>query len=153
MVVRNENRDITADRLIKRLYQTTREISKGLNMTLSECNIYSSEWTVIKAIKECGPMTQVALANYLCIEPAAISKTLGKLAGKNIIDKQDGQDKREKYVYLTPYAEMKYDELAEIVDNHRQAILRDLSEEDFAKGIWLLEKIMANANEFNSSMK
>lgn len=149
----NNKKNDLSDCLIRKIYQTTRDISKGLNMALSESGVYSSEWTVIKAIKEKGPMTQVALATYLSIEPAAISKTLGKLANKNIIDKRDGQDKREKHVYLTPYAEEKYSELAVIVEGHRQDILRDLSEEDFNTMIRLLDKIMDNAGEFNSSAR
>ena len=77
-------------------------MSKSVNRALYSTNIYGSEWTILKTIHDQGTMTQTALANYLNIEPAAISKTIRQLMKKNLIMRQSGEDKREKYIYLTP---------------------------------------------------
>ena len=83
--------------MVHQLYQTTRAMSKSVNRALYSTNIYGSEWTILKTIHDQGTMTQTALANYLNIEPAAISKTIRQLMKKNLIMRQSGEDKREKY--------------------------------------------------------
>lgn len=57
-------------------------MSKSVNHALYSTNIYGSEWTILKTIHDQGTMTQTALANYLNIEPAAISKTIRQLMKK-----------------------------------------------------------------------
>lgn len=57
-------------------------MSKSVNRALYSTNIYGSEWTILKTIHDQGTMTQTALANYLNIEPAAISKTIRQLMKK-----------------------------------------------------------------------
>ena len=138
------NQDISDD-LVHQIYQTTRIISKSLNLELSCCGLFSSEWTIIKAIKKHGCMTQVALADCLNIEPAAISKSLAKLEKKEIIERYFGQDRREKYIILTKSAIEKYDEYTEIVDSHRYQLLKDLDIEEQKLLIILLNKIAINA--------
>mgnify|MGYP000957204092 CR=1 FL=1 len=63
-------------------------MSKSVNHALYSTNIYGSEWTILKTIHDQGTMTQTALANYLNIEPAAISKTIRQLMKKNLIMRQ-----------------------------------------------------------------
>lgn len=70
-------------------------MSKSVNRALYSTNIYGSEWTILKTIHDQGTMTQTALANYLNIEPATISKTIRQLMKKNLIMRQSGEDKRE----------------------------------------------------------
>ena len=95
----NEHIELS-DRVIHQLYQTTRAMTKSLNQLLEAYGLFSSEWTVINSIKLHGEMTQSALADYLNIEPAAISKSLSKLEKKGFIERRTGEDKREKYVFL-----------------------------------------------------
>lgn len=134
----------TSDLLIHQLYQTTRAIAKNLNATLTEYGIFGSEWTILKIIKEKGSMTQVALANYLNIEPAAISKSLAKLEKKGFIERQLGSDKREKNILLTALAVKQYVELNEIVSRHRKKILIHLPEEKQEEMIRLLKTMYLN---------
>lgn len=138
------NQDISDD-LVHQIYQTTRVISKSLNLELTCCGLFSSEWTIIKVIKKHGSMTQVSLADFLNIEPAAISKSLAKLEKKEIIERRFGQDRREKYILLTKGAIEKYDEYTEIVAKHRQEILKGVNLEEQKLLIMLLSKIAANA--------
>lgn len=90
-------------------------------------------------------MTQVALADFLKIEPAAISKSLAKLEKKAIIQRCFGHDRREKYIILTKEAIEKYAEYTAIVDKHCYEILKDLNIEEQKLLIRLLNKIAINA--------
>lgn len=134
-----------AAKLIHLLYQTTRSISQGVNQALTEYGLYSSEWSIIVAIKQTGPISQIALANYLNIEPAAISKTVVKLEEKGFVERKSGNDKREKKVFLTEKALSQYDIWEKVIDNHRRSILSDLTAEKQAELYQMLDAIYTKA--------
>ncbi len=134
-------------KLIHLLYQTTRAISQGVNQVLVESGLYSSEWSIIMTIKETGPISQIALANYLNIEPAAISKTVVKLEEKGFIERKSGNNKREKKVLLTEKALSQYTIWEKAIDNHRQSILVDLPKEKQHELYVMLESIYSNSQK------
>ncbi|VBB05784.1 Hypothetical protein LUCI_0995 [Lucifera butyrica] len=138
---------MNAAKLIHLLYQTTRAISQGVNQELAEYGLYSSEWSIIVALKETGPLPQIALANYLNVEPAAISKTVIKLEEKGLVERKSGNDKREKKVFLTEKALGQYAVWEKAVDNHRQSILIDLPEEKQHDLYGMLESIYLNSQK------
>lgn len=139
---------MNSDQLIHLLYQTTRAISQGLNQTLADHGLYSSEWSVIKAIKEKGTISQITLANYLNIEPAAISKTLVKLEEKGFVERGIGSDKREKKVFLTEKGLSEFPVWEKVVEKHRQAILADLSEEKQNQLYEMVQSIYVNTQKY-----
>lgn len=137
----------TTDKLIRQFYQTTRAISAGLNQILEPYGIYSSEWTIIAAIKEQGAMSQAILANYLNIEPPAISKSLVNLERKGLIQRKEGTDKREKTVFLSEEALRQYSQWEKIVGQHRNQILTGLTDENLSELYAVLKTIFINAQE------
>ncbi|WP_312340018.1 MarR family winged helix-turn-helix transcriptional regulator [Anaerospora hongkongensis] len=139
---------MTATNLIHLLFQTTRGISQGVNQTLAKYGLYSSEWSIILAIKITGPITQIALANYLNIEPPAISRTLKKLEKKGLIERNYANDRREKKVFLTEKAISQYTIWEEAIDNHRHSILIDLPEEKQREINVLLTSIFLNTQKY-----
>lgn len=134
--------------LIHLLYQTTRAISQGVNHVLTEHGLYSSEWSLIVALKETGPISQIALAKYLHIEPAAISKTVVKLEEKNLVERRSGSDKREKQVFLTNEALSRFAIWEDAVSKHRQAILADLTPKQQEELSIMLQSIYTNSEQF-----
>lgn len=82
--------------------------SNGVNQVLADYGLYSSEWSIIVTLKKNGPISQIALAKYLNIEPAAISKTVVKLEEKGFVGRKYINDKREKKVSLTEKALSQY---------------------------------------------
>jgi Transcriptional regulators len=139
---------MNAAQLIHLLYQTTRAISQGVNQVLAEYGLYSSEWSIIVAVKASGPIAQIALANYLNIEPAAISKTVVKLEEKGFVARKSGNDKREKIVSLTEKALSQFAVWEAAVDNHRQAILAGLPEDKQHELFVMLETIYTNSQNY-----
>lgn len=139
---------MSAAELIHLLYQTTRAISQGVNQVLDDYGLYSSEWSIIVAINETGPVSQIALANYLNIEPAAISKTVVKLEEKGFVERKPGNDKREKMVYLTEQAQKQFAIWEKAIDQHRQAILADLTEAKQHDLYVMLDSIYSNSQKF-----
>jgi MarR family transcriptional regulator for hemolysin len=141
---------MNANQLIHLLYQTTRAISQGLNQILVVHGLYSSEWSIIVAIKEIGPISQIALANYLNIEPAAISKSLVRLEEKEFVERKTGNDKREKKVFLTDKALSQYPIWEKVIDKQRQFILADLSKEKQNELYVMLQSIYLNSQKYKN---
>jgi MarR family transcriptional regulator for hemolysin len=134
-----------SEKLLHQLFQTVRIISKGLNKSLEPYGLYSSEWSIITTLKETGSMTQGALANYLNIEPPAVSRSVAKLERKGLIIRNTGTDKREKSVFLTKEALKQYSKWLEISGYHRKAVLANLSNEKQAELIVSLKTIFESA--------
>ena len=118
------------DLLIHQLYQTMRAFSKTLNSEIYTADVYSSEWSILKMVKEHDNISQLELANCLNVEPAAISKTIKKMEEKNLIKRQRIQGKREKYIFLTEHAIELYDFLEKRVTKHRVKALKGLTAEE-----------------------
>lgn len=125
------NDDIQA--LIYEIYQTTRAITKSINRALYNTTIYGSEWSILHALKKQGTMTQTALSNYLNIEPAAISKTLRQLIQKDLIIKKPGEDRREKFIFLSDTAEENYPTWERLIETHCNNISTAISKEECLK--------------------
>lgn len=117
------------DYLIHRLYVMMRLFTKTLNDSISPYGLYSSEWTVLNYLIHHDGLLQADIAAALEIEPAAISKTLSKMEKKGLITKSFQQDKREKYISLTPAAKELFPTLAEAVRTHRHTALNTVPEE------------------------
>ena len=138
---------MNAANLIHLLFQTTRAISQGVNQTLAEDGLYFSEWSMLVALKETGQVCQSTLANYLNIEPAAISKTTIRLEEKGLVERKTGNDKREKTVLLTPKALSQYEVLEKKIALHRQSILAGLPEEKQQELAIMLRSIFSNSTK------
>lgn len=137
----------TTEQIIHQLYQTTRIISTGLNQQLEPCGIFSSEWAIITTVKTQGTMSQTALANYLHIEPPAISKSLANLERKGLIERREGCNKREKTVVLTDLALSRYPHWNDIVRQQRQQLLAGLTPERLDSLYGVLKDIFNNAQQ------
>ena len=139
------------DALIRQLYQTTRIITKELNRLLGQYELYSAEWTVIASIKEKGVVSQIILAEHLNIEPSAISKSLVALEKKGLIKREEGSDKREKMVSLTPKALSLYPTWERIVKQHRKKILQGISDEKLNDLLLTCEVLFSNARDIKKN--
>jgi MarR family transcriptional regulator, transcriptional regulator for hemolysin len=140
-----------AEKLLHQLFQTVRIIAKGLNKSLEPYGLYSSEWSIITTLKETGLMTQGALANYLNIEPPAVSRSLATLEKKGFVTRILGTDKREKNVCLSDEALNQYPLWLEISGQHRQAILAGLTDEKLTELTYLLKTIYQSAQQYEDS--
>lgn len=83
------------DALIHQIYVTMRLFTKNLNDVISPYDVYSSEWTIINYLHHHEAISQADLAAALQIEPAAVSKTIGKMEKKGLVTRSSAKDKRE----------------------------------------------------------
>ena len=139
-----DDKSYSEDRLIQQLYQTIRTLSKTLNSDICSSGIYSSEWTILKLVKEHAGVSQLEIIEYLGVEPAAISKTMSKLEKKGIIERRYELGSRGKHIFLTTAGEALYAPLEKLVVQHRQRALTGLSEVEQRQLFSLMQRIYQN---------
>ncbi|MBD0407242.1 MarR family transcriptional regulator [Bacillus sp. 1021] len=96
-------------RLIHQINQCARLITKKANERLEPFGLYSSQWSILYCLKTIGPMTQKEIWSYLNVEAPTVTRTIKRLEENGWIQREQGEDKREKLVVLTKEAELKYD--------------------------------------------
>ncbi|UZM97155.1 MarR family transcriptional regulator [Lysinibacillus sp. MHQ-1] len=76
-----------------------------LNVQLEPYQLYSSQWAVLRLLKDKGPHSFVDIANFMSIEKPSVTKLVHKLVELGYVETMVGKDKREKLVYLSSYGE------------------------------------------------
>jgi DNA-binding MarR family transcriptional regulator len=133
-----------------KISQTARVFSKKLNGVLSPKGLYSSQWGILMCLNYRSTLTQVQISNYLHVEAPTITRTLTRLEEMGWVIRAEGEDKRERYVSLSPQAVEKFPEWLEAADQLEKAALRDISEEDLATFNRVLKKMNDNLNSLQT---
>lgn len=115
--------------IMHHLFQLTRAIAQSLNSRFSSYNLHFSEWGILLILMEKGSMTQSELANYLSVEPSAVSRSLAGLEKKGYVKRMTGTDRREKRAVLTDVAVKCFQDCDRIASQHRQSLLAGYSAE------------------------
>ena len=131
--------------IMHHFFQLTRIISRSLNSDFSHYNLHFSEWSIILTLMQKGTMTQRDLADYLNIEPSAVSRSLVGLQKKGYIMRKVGADRRERKVFLTKLAIKQFEVWDGIACQYRQNLLVDLSEEKKKELYMVLDAVFQRA--------
>ncbi|WP_289138111.1 MarR family winged helix-turn-helix transcriptional regulator [uncultured Brevibacillus sp.] len=127
-----------------KISQTSRVFSKTLNGIMSPMGLYSSQWGIILCLHYRSALTQVQLSNYLNVEAPTITRTLTRLEEMGWIIRSEGNDKRERYVSLSPQAIERFPEWLQAASELEAIALRDLDEEELATFNRVLKKMNDN---------
>ena len=138
------NSDDFDDELIHQIYVTTRLFSKTLNNDIYKSGIYSSEWSVLNAVKRHNGIAQLDLIADIEAAPAAISKTLAKLEQKGIITRSSLENRRGKFITLTEKGLALFAELEQKVIAHRRMALANIPAEKKEIILKLMQQISQN---------
>ncbi|GED30067.1 MarR family winged helix-turn-helix transcriptional regulator [Brevibacillus centrosporus] len=129
-----------------KISKTARVFSKKLNNVLSPMGLYSSQWGILMCLHYRSTLTQVQISNYLDVEAPTITRTLTRLEEMGWVIRAEGEDKRERYVSLSPQAQAKFPEWLDAAIQLEKAALRDIPEEDLATFNRILQKMNDNLN-------
>lgn len=127
--------------LVHLLHQKTRLLEKEANATLSEYELYSAQWAIIYCLATQGPMVQAEIGKYLNVEAPTVTRTLRRMEEKDWILREEGEDKRERLVRLSPRGELKLPEIKRSMQQMEATLLRDLNQEEKEQLYQLLGKI------------
>ncbi|MFI3253887.1 MAG: MarR family winged helix-turn-helix transcriptional regulator [Eubacteriales bacterium] len=93
-------------------------------------------------LAEKGTQNQRSLAHALDISPQAMSETIKKLLDHGCITKENGKQKNENFISLTPLGEDLAQLLVEMIQNHAEDFFQSFSEEDLLLFEKLLEQLL-----------
>lgn len=127
--------------LIHLLNQRVRYISKHLNDTLQQHGLYQAQWSILYYLYKNGPKTQTDIMNYFHVNAPTITRTVKRMEENGWVSRVAGSDRRERFIELTDESKKKYKEIENVVSQHEERMLINLSIEEKEILLQLLEKI------------
>ena len=138
--------DLQFGTLLKHVFYLWHQV---INERLRPRGVSHSQWRVVLELSRSpGPMTQSALAAELGVESPTMVRLLDRLAEKGWIAREPcPDDRRARFVRLTPRAERLAQELEVVVGDVRRDLLQDLRVAELAASIDALSKIEKRARD------
>ena len=127
--------------LFHALFQKSRYLTNSLNEVLKQHNLYSSQWTILYCLHKHGPMTLTQIWKYLNVEAPSITRAITRLESLGWVLRMDGEDKREKIVTLSLYAEEQLPTITETILAFEEEMVGALTVEEQQQFMILLEKM------------
>lgn len=127
--------------LFHALFQKSRYITNCLNEVLKQHNLYSSQWTILYCLHNHGPMTLTQIWKYLNVEAPSITRAITRLETLGWVLRINGEDKREKIVTLSPYAEEHLPVITKTILAFEEEMVGALTAEEQQQFMILLEKM------------
>lgn len=127
--------------LFHALFQNSRYITNCLNEVLKQHNLYSSQWTILYCLHNHGPMTLTQIWKYLNVEAPSVTRAITRLETLGWVLRIDGEDKREKIVTLSPYAEKHLPDITKTILAFEEEMVGALTVEEQQQFMILLEKM------------
>ena len=117
-----------------------------VNVLLEEYQLFSSQWALLRLLKDKGPHTFVDIANFMFIEKPSVTRLVQKLVELGYVETVAGRDKREKLVQLTAYGEELVLEIKAHLKPLFEQALAGVSKQEIEIATQVLAKICANIN-------
>ncbi|WP_155590726.1 MarR family winged helix-turn-helix transcriptional regulator [Lysinibacillus cavernae] len=118
-----------------------------LNVQLEPYQLYSSQWAVLRLLKDKGPHSFVDIANFMSIEKPSVTKLVHKLVELGYVETMAGKDKREKLVHLSTYGEELVQEIKAHLSPFFEEALAGVSKQDIEIATQVLARICMNINQ------
>jgi len=118
-----------------------------LNVQLEPYQLYSSQWAVLRFLKDKGPHSFVDIANFMSIEKPSVTKLVHKLVELGYVETVAGKDKREKLVHLSTYGEELVQEIKSQLRPFFEQALAGVPQQDIEIATQVLARICMNINQ------
>ncbi|GLC86912.1 MarR family winged helix-turn-helix transcriptional regulator [Lysinibacillus piscis] len=127
--------------LFHALFQRSRYVTKCLNDVLKQHQLFSAQWTIVYCLYQRGPMTLTQIWKYLNIEAPSVTRTVTRLEALGWIERVDGEDKREKIITLSAYAEEQLPAIIKTIVAFEEDMIGTLTLEEQQQLVTLLNKM------------
>jgi DNA-binding MarR family transcriptional regulator len=130
------------------LQEAKRLLSRRFEEKARHYGLTSSQWRAIAQLSRTDGLTQVALANYLEIEPMTVCRLVDRLEARGFIERiPDPADRRAKLVWLTEKSRSMMDILREIASVVCEEAFEGFSDAERQTLVEGLQRISANLTE------
>lgn len=117
-----------------------------VNVLLEKYQLYSSQWALLRLLKDKGSHTFVDIANFMFIEKPSVTRLVQKLVELGYVETVAGRDKREKLVQLTANGEEIVQEIQAQLKPFFEEALAGVSKQEIEIATQVLANICANIN-------
>lgn len=90
------------------LRRATRAVTRLYDRELRESGLRSTQFTLLQALEIAGEVTQGRLGSILSLDSTTLTRSLQALIEKGWVKETRGNDRRERYLQLTPSGRRKY---------------------------------------------
>lgn len=127
--------------LFHMLFQQNRYLVNQLNDVLKQHGLFNSQWTILFLLYQNGPMSLTSIWKYLNVEAPTITRTVTRLETLGWVERQQGNDKREKIIALTLFAVEQFPSVEASIMAFELEMIKNLDHEEQQLLIDLLEKM------------
>lgn len=92
------------------LRRATRAVTRLYDRELREFGLRSTQFTLLQALEITGEVTQGRLGSILSLDSTTLTRSLQALIEDGWVKETRGDDRRERYLQLTPSGRRKYQE-------------------------------------------
>ena len=92
------------------LRRATRAVTRLYDQELRESGLRSTQFTLLQALEIAGEVTQGRLGSILSLDSTTLTRSLQALIEEGWVKETRGDDRRERYLQLTPSGRRKYQE-------------------------------------------
>ena len=92
------------------LRRATRAVTRLYDRELRESGLRSTQFTLLQALDIAGEVTQGRLGSILSLDSTTLTRSLQALVQEGWVKETRGDDRRERYLQLTPSGRRKYQE-------------------------------------------
>jgi len=107
-----------------------RPLINALNNQLANYGLFSSQWGIIRLLKEAAPLTFQEIAKAIHIEKPSASNLIHKLIALGYVEAIEGSDKRAKLVQLTAMGKKVHGEIDKTINEWSVSIVKGISEDE-----------------------
>jgi MarR family transcriptional regulator for hemolysin len=127
-----------------KINQLARMFMKRFNEELETSGLYSAQWAFILRLYEQGSSTQKELSEYLAIEPPTVTRTLARMEEAGWIIKEEGADRRERKIRLSPAAYEQFAAWQETSNELEMTALTNIDKSELKVFTRVLQQMMDN---------
>jgi DNA-binding MarR family transcriptional regulator len=113
------------------LRSTARAVSRKYDAGLRPAGIRVTQYSILSLLKHCGELRQQDLALQASLEETSVTRTLQPLLEQGWIETRSGNDRRERFVKLTPAGRAKIAEVRPVWAKVQKQLQKSL-----ATGVW-----------------
>jgi DNA-binding MarR family transcriptional regulator len=93
------------------LRRATRAVTRLYDREIRESGLRSTQFTLLQALEIAGEVTQGRLGAILSLDSTTLTRSLQALIEQGWVKETRGDDRRERYLRLTPSGRRKYQEV------------------------------------------
>lgn len=127
-----------------RVNQLARMFAKQFNEDLENSGIYSAQWAFALRLYEQGSVTQKELSEYFILEPPTVTRTLTRMEEAGWVIREEGTDRRERKIRLSPAAYEKFPTWQQTSDKLEKIAMTNIDKEELVVFTRVLQQMMGN---------